>query len=40
METNNEVRLGQIFRPVSLTASEDLNNRKVGEIFVIGDNIY
>ena len=32
--------MGQIFRPVSLTASEDLGSGKVGEVFVVGDNIH
>ena len=32
--------MGQIFRPVSLTASEDLSDRKVGKIFVVSDDIY
>ena len=32
--------MGQIFRPVSLMASEDLDSRKVGEIFMVSDNIY
>ena len=40
METNNKIKLGQIFRPVSLTASEDLSSRKVGEIFIVGDDVY
>ena len=40
MEMNNEVKLGQIFRPASLMASEDLGSRKVGEVFVVGNNIY
>ena len=40
MEINNEVKLGQIFRPVSLMASEDLGGGKVGKIFVVGNDIY
>ena len=40
MEMNNKVKLGQIFRPVSLTASEDLGSRKVGEIFVVSDDVH
>ena len=30
----------QIFRSVSLTASEDLGSRKVGEVFVVSDDIH
>ena len=37
---NNEIKLGQIFRPVSLTVSEDLGDGKVGEVFVVSDDIY
>ena len=39
-ETNNEVKLGQIFRPASLLASENLGGRKVGEVFVVSDNVH
>ena len=40
MEMNNEIKLGQIFRPAGLTASEDLGSGKVGEVFVVSDDIY
>ena len=40
MEMNNEIKLGQIFRPAGLTASEDLGSGKVGEVFVVSDNIH
>ena len=39
-ETNNEVKLRQIFRPTSLTASEDLGGGKVGEIFVVNNDVH
>ena len=40
MEMNNEVKLGQIFRPAGLTVSENLGSRKVGEVFVVSNDIY
>ena len=40
MEINNEVELEQIFRPVSLPVSEDLDSRKVGKVLVVSKNIH
>ena len=40
VEINNEVELEQIFRPVSLPVSEDLDSGKVGKVLVVSNNIY
>jgi hypothetical protein len=38
-KANCEVELGEVFRPASLSASQELGRREVFQVLVIGNNV-